>query len=458
MKRALFLSLIFSFLFSLVSLIRHNHYFSQGNDLGIFTQSAWLYSKGYLLYNTITERLDFQDRYKPVMLLLGLLFRFWADPRFLLLIQAFFLSFSGIFVYLISKKVGLGDLTIFILVVSYLLFPGITSFIIDDFHEVSLFPFFFLGSIYFYLKRSKLLYIFLLFSLIIRDYLVFFSLVFWLSLLLSKNKAIKNRLLVRAIIVNLLGLVLMLTVIKLVGGITYGSFNSQGDSLFLTILKFILNPVNLLTSLFLPTVKLKTIFISLGYFAFLPLFNFWLIIPIIFQLASRFLDFEHPYRWGLFYHYSGELAAILVFGTIVSLRSVSRNSRKYFVALIFSFSLLSIVLFHSPLLLLMKAEFWEKEDWMKNNDYILSLVPDDASVATQNNLVPHLSLRKKIYVLPTINDADYVILDLRQGQNRFNFYGLSFEEMKQLQVNLSKRYKLINQKGDAYLYAKINEK
>lgn len=434
MRQAFLLAFIIAFLFSLVSVIRHNHYFSQGQDLGIFTQSAWLYSQGYYPYNTITGRLDFQDRYKPIMLFLGLLFKLWADPRFLLIIQAVFLSFSSLFVYAISKKIGLDNLTAYILMISYVLFPGITSFIIDDFHEVSLFPFFFLGSIYFYLKKSKLLYLFLIFSLIIRDYLVVFSLVFWLSLFFSKNKIIANKILKTVVIINCIGLVLMLIVIKLVGGITYGSFNSRGDTLIQVIVSFILNPLNLLHALFFPLIKLKTLFISLGYFAFLPLFNIWLMIPVFFQLAGRFLDFVHPYRWEIFYHYSGELTAVLSLGTIIALKKIPVKTGKYLTVLIFLISLFSLIFFHSPLLLLRKAEFWRKEDWMRNNDYILSLVSNEASVATQNSLVPHLSLRREIYVLPTINNADYVVLDLRAGQDRFNFYGLSYEEMNNIKT------------------------
>ncbi len=455
MKKALLLGLILGSLFYLVSFIRHSHYFSQGQDLGIFTQSAWLYSQGYTPYNTITARLDFQDRYKPIMLILGLMFKLWSDPILLLIIQAFFLSFSGVFIYTISRKVGHNDLTSYIVMIAYLLFPGIASFIIDDFHEVSLFPFFFLGTIYFYLKKSKFLYLFLLFSLIIRDYLVFFSLVFWTSIFFSKNKAIVNKSLVKVIVVNLLGLLLMLIVIKLVGGITYGSFNSEGDNLSLTITKFILNPVNLLSSLFFPLIKLKTILISLGYFAFLPLLSFWLIIPILFQFAGRFLDFEHTYRWDIFYHYSGELAAVLSFGTILAIKKITVKVRKYLVMLILIISIFSIAFFHSPLLLLRKAEFWKKESWMKDNDYILSLVPKDKSTATQNNLVPHLSLRKEIYVLPTINKADYILFDLHQGQDRFNFYTLNYDEIKNLKNSLPEEYSLINQRGEAYLYKRI---
>ncbi len=458
MKNALLIALLFGTLFSAVSLIRHSHYFSQGQDLGIFTQSTWLYSQGFTPYNTMSERLDYQDRYKPIMPVLGLLFKLWEDPRFLLILQAFFLTFSGVFVYAISRKVGLGNLTSFILMISYLLFPGITSFIIDDFHEIALFPLFFLGAIYFYLKRSNFAYLFLLLSLMIRDYLVLFSLVFWICLFFSKNNSIKNKLLAKVIVINLLGLLIMLITIKLVGGISYGSFNNEGDTLFQTIIKFIFNPINLTSSLFIPLTKLKTIISSLGYFAFLPLLNFWLIIPIFFQFAGRFLDFEHAYRWEIFYHYSGELAAILSFSTILSLKKIAVKKRKYLVTLILIISIFSVAYFHSPLLLLRKAEFWRQEEWMKDNDYIVGLVPKDASVAAQNNLVPHLSLRKEVYVLPSINNADYIIIDLRDGQDRFNFYGLRYDEMRELQDNLFGEYDLVNRRGEAYLYKKINEK
>lgn len=457
MKNAILISIIFGLLFSAVSVLRHNHYFSQGHDLGIFTQSAWLYSQGLTPYNTLTQRLDFQDRYKPIMIVLGFLFRFWPDPRFLLVLQSFFLAFSGIFLYAISRKIGHGNLTSYILMTVYLLYPGITSFIIDDFHEISLFPLFFLGAIYFYLRKSNTTYLFLFASLIIRDYLVLFSLVFWISLLFSKNKLIKNELLLKIVTINILGLILMIITINLVGGISYGSFNSEGNSIFQTIIKYISNPINLLVSYFIPYLKLKTLVVSLGYFAFLPLFNFWLIIPILFQFAGRFLDFEHPYRWEIFYHYSGELATILSFGTILALKKINLKERKYLVILIFIISIFSVAFFHSPLLLLRKAEFWRKESWMKDNDYIISQVPKNASVAAQNNLVPHFSLRQQIYVLPIINNADYVALDLREGQDRFNFYGLSYDEMRQLQTKLIGDYELINQKGEIYLYKKIYE-
>ena len=44
---------------------------------------------------------------------------------------------------------------------------------------------------------------------------------------------------------------------------------------------------------------------------------------------------------------------------------------------------------------------------MKDDRELLRLVPPDASVATQQNLVPHLSHRKEIYLLyPILHDFD----------------------------------------------------
>jgi hypothetical protein len=48
------------------------------------------------------------------------------------------------------------------------------------------------------------------------------------------------------------------------------------------------------------------------------------------------------------------------------------------------------------------------------------LVPENASVATINSVFPHLSQRDKIYLLPEINDAEYIVLDLEDGPNKYS--------------------------------------
>ena len=43
---------------------------------------------------------------------------------------------------------------------------------------------------------------------------------------------------------------------------------------------------------------------------------------------------------------------------------------------------------------------------------LLEQIPVDAVVSAQSNVFPHLSRREKIYVFPTINDAEYVLIDV----------------------------------------------
>jgi hypothetical protein len=43
---------------------------------------------------------------------------------------------------------------------------------------------------------------------------------------------------------------------------------------------------------------------------------------------------------------------------------------------------------------------------------IMALIPEDAPVAAQSDLYPHLSQRRKAYLFPAVNDAEYVLVDV----------------------------------------------
>jgi hypothetical protein len=43
------------------------------------------------------------------------------------------------------------------------------------------------------------------------------------------------------------------------------------------------------------------------------------------------------------------------------------------------------------------------------------MLPKDAAISAQSQLIPHLALRKKIYQFPIINDADYIIFSPNEG-------------------------------------------
>ena len=89
-------------------------------------------------------------------------------------------------------------------------------------------------------------------------------------------------------------------------------------------------------------------------------------------------------------------------------------------------------------------------------------VPPNVSVATQNNLAPHLDHQPilllqdkckscKDYPYVSIK-PQYVVVDARDGQNLNDFYGLS-DYMKFLKSVLKdKEYKLIYHEGEQYIF------
>lgn len=72
-----------------------------------------------------------------------------------------------------------------------------------------------------------------------------------------------------------------------------------------------------------------------------------------------------------------------------------------------------------PLLTRRKVEI---TDHTKTLHEVLTLIPPNASVATQNDILPHLAQREKIFILewPMETDADFIILDLKSSHV---FYG-----------------------------------
>jgi len=52
------------------------------------------------------------------------------------------------------------------------------------------------------------------------------------------------------------------------------------------------------------------------------------------------------------------------------------------------------------------------DQYVKNIDEALSLIPEDAKVSASNWIAPHLTHRQHLYLFPTIEDAGYAVVDL----------------------------------------------
>jgi uncharacterized membrane protein len=146
---------LFSFIFSFISLQRHNNFSSQGWDLALYDQIIWLYSQNKKPYSTLVNRLDLADRFRPIIFTLVPLYWLQPDVRLLLIAQAVILV-SGLFpIFLLARNVLKDGFSALVISISYLLFIGIQSFIIDDFHEICFLPPLLLWFFYFFLPKRN---------------------------------------------------------------------------------------------------------------------------------------------------------------------------------------------------------------------------------------------------------------------------------------------------------------
>lgn len=457
-----FLFLIFSTLYSLLSVVRHNHFQSQGNDFSIYDQALWLYSRFEVPYSTITFKADLADRFRPVMIPLSSLYWFTENERVLLVFQAVILSAAVLPIWLIARR-RLNSILSLLVAFLYLDFIGIQATAAFDFHETSILPFF-LGWLFYFLEKASWRSYFaaLFLVLAVREHVglmlsTFAIYIFWVK----KNLKVAAA---TAIISLAWSIVAIFVVMPKLGQNYYASFVKSGDSLMGALSVYLTNPLFGLESFLTPFAKIETLFWSFFSFGMVPLFYLPLLPAILFQFASRFLDLQHPIRWTLFFHYSAELAVLLSMATIFGCYLILSKFPKlkslpvvFFTVLVGS-HIISNVILDSPLKNLAKIAFWQEEPWMQNTRLVLSQVPKGASVETQNNLIPHLSHRREIYILPIIRDAQYIVWDLHPGQNDWNFYtdNLDLATVQFKDLVASGKYKPIVSAGDAYLLKRLD--
>jgi uncharacterized membrane protein len=112
----------------------HARFGTYGFDLGIYDQGTWLLSRGRAPFVTIRglDLLGQQAAY--IMVLVAPLYRLWADPRLLLLLQVLFLALPALVLYRLGTR-RLGHPAAGLAVaVAYLAYPGVQWAISWQFH------------------------------------------------------------------------------------------------------------------------------------------------------------------------------------------------------------------------------------------------------------------------------------------------------------------------------------
>jgi uncharacterized membrane protein len=393
---------VFVATFAAATWTAHARFGTYGFDLGIYDQATWLLSRGRAPFVAIRGLDLFGQHAAYIMVLVAPLYRLWADPRLLLLLQVLFLALPAVVLYRVGGR-HLGHPAAGLAVaVAYLAYPGVQWAISWQFHPEAI--------------AAGLLAL----AVLAADRGRYRAMAVWLALAALCGEEV-------GLVVAGFGLLLVAGGRRTVGWRTAGA----GLGWFL-LATYVLEPLHAgrVTRLFetdygiagtgplallgaLPTMAghaLQTGMANDGLFylllVFLPLLGLPLLAPrwlwpvapaLLLNLAA-----VQPEHHQLRFHYLATAAPLLAAGAVAGLARV-RSARRPLLA---------------PLLVLLVVvacfTSWRygPAPWARDPVAIpagptdqarrqaLALVPEGAPVSAQYNLVPHLGHRVEVYEFP----------------------------------------------------------
>jgi len=468
-KRDIRLIIIFltfiSILYSFISISLHNKFMTFGLDLGYFDEVIWKISAFRFPYSSTGCIWVLEDHFQLILYFLAPLFWIWDNVRFLLIAQSFVMIFAGLPLYILSKKITGSRVFSFGIIFSYVLFIGIQFSILNEFHQIAFAPIF-IAILYLSLEKKnwKWFVYSLFFLFIIKEDIslligaIGFGLIF--------RKGYRKLGLITFIFGTFFFFFLVyafMPQISVKGVYDHFQFGSAGENPQEIIIHSITDPLFFINSMVSPVIKLDTIFKSLFTYAFLPLFSpLFMLIPLFEDFATRFIYAGPQYtKWALVNHHAATGAMLLAISSIYGgSRLINRFNQKYkknlFIILgilLISLALIGDFIFHGPINSILKPQFYQKEQWMIDNEEVLKHIPQnpDISVAAQNNLLPHITHRESAYRLPYGLNSLYIFVDLHDGPNKYS--PLNHQQVVKFVDDLlkAKRYSIVFQKGEAML-------
>lgn len=455
LKIIIFWVVVLSVSYSLLAVLRHDHFQSGAFDLGIYDQAIWQYSHLEFPYNTIKERFILGDHFNLTLPLLAPLFYFWDDVRILLIFQAIFITASSIGIYKIARLRKLSLFVSLTIGIVYSLFYGIQTAVSFDFHPIVLAVGVLVWVAYFVETRNWKLFYPALILLLLTQENTGIALA-GLGLIYLFNK--KYRKYALAFIAG--GISVSFIETKIVG------FMSPVGYQYIPHLPK--NFSGFITGYFDAPEKIENWKYILVPYDFLQVLSPGAILAILLDLFQYYLT-GFSRMWTPFQHHRAMLAPFVGIG-IIEAFVFFKNKKidvNYVAIVLLSTTILSQYLFHFPINKLLKKDYLRSEQWMFDNNNLFKQIPKNASLAAAQNLVPHLSHRKEIYLvwprlrgdkwwLEFAGRPEFLVIDLHSNQwitqlleSNENF-GSAVRNMER-----GGKIKLIKKVGDARLY-KIN--
>jgi len=439
----------------------HSTYQTHGFDLGVYTQIVYLYSQGNLAYSTIANITALANHFEPILILIAPIYKLFPSPNTLLILQALAVALSTAPIYLLANKLLHDKKLATAIALYYGTSSGLIFAIHWDFHTSTLAVLPLTILLYSYFTQKWKLYVITFFCLFLfKEDLPIYLAGFGMYQIISKKYKIGIFTVLTSLAIFYLVIFQISPNIDIKPNEHFTTYRIGLSSLPLTdptqLIPYLLTqPSHYLPQLVTPPVKLNTAHILFAEYLYLPLaspLTYLTVFPYLFLRFTSNID----ELWVLSMHYNANFQPFLAVSTILVVSRLSGYNKyakytKYAVYGLMLLSILKTTLFLAPQLSKQITTF-PNYQYLKKE---LSLIPNNASIAAQDPLVPHLANRQKIYLFPDIQDAEYIILDdnLYPGF----YYSKSMTDLKKQEISNSTDWAIINKSDKLLIYKRINE-
>ena len=432
---AALLMLVIILFIGIVCCMKYFDHWTSCYDFGIFSQ-MFHYMKETGLPLTTCERdgllSHFAVHVSPIYYLLLPIYCIFPSPATLLVLQPMVVISGVIPLLLICKRHSLSQLESLLFAVCYIVFPSFTGGCFYYLHENCFLAPLIMWLIYFLETDSTVLScIFALLLLCVKEYAAVYACVIALYFIFSDKAGKKRRLTSAGIFVfSLIYFVVITGVLAKYGdGVMswrYTNYSYGGSDSLIEVFKTAAgDPVYVIQQCFTEE-KLTFMLQMLLPLAFLPFMLHSpkeLIMLIPFVLIN--LMTNYGYQYNIDYQYTFGSGAALIYLAVVNYSHFDRGgiSKKRYKVLLTATACCTVLFvgLQGGRLDTVQVYINNNEETRSKTNYALSLIPEDASVASSTFLLPNLSQRDELYQLETTkHEAEYYVLDLRYESDEFS--------------------------------------
>jgi uncharacterized membrane protein len=380
----------------------HRHFGTYGFDVGIYDQGTWLLSRLRAPFVTVRGLNLFGEHASYILVLVAPLYRLWADPRLLLLLQAIALAVPAWVVYRLGAR-HLGNPAAGLAVaIAYLAFPAMQWALTWQFHPETLAAAFLaLAALAADHRRTGLMAVWLGLALLCREDVGLVVAGFGGLLMLTGQRAVGRRVLIAGLVWWVLATFLFIP-----------WANGRQTNLFeLSYGITGVGPIALLRALPSMTGRALATALSNQGFGYLllvlvPLLGLPLLAPrtLLPVAPALFLNLAAipPEQHQIRYQYLATAAPFLAIAAVAGLQVVAGRRR----------ALLAPVLVALVVAALVMDQRFGPAPWSHDRivatasptdqarNQALAMIPAGAPVSAQFNLVAHLSHRVKVFEFP----------------------------------------------------------